>query len=180
MRNLDDQWCVLRVAGRSTLALAASLGRAGYEVWTPTETRTVRVPRANVRRTVTLPLMPSYVFAKATRLLDLFQLADEPLPHARFSVWHDQNRIPLIADRHLANLRRLEAKRTPRKKAERSFAPGAEVKVGAGAFGGMIGRVERSDTGQTLVCFSDKFVVKLATSLLNIADLEESSLRRAA
>jgi transcription antitermination factor NusG len=173
-------WCILRTSGRTTLRLADTLATDGFDVWTPREVRKIRIPRANIRREATLPLMPSYVFARSHHLVDLLELAQmevkprrgngwgEPA-HAGFSVMHWNDGIPLIADRHLDRLRLLEIKRTPRKKADRKFDRGVDVrvKIEGGSFAGMKGRVEKSDEGSTLVCFDERLTVKIATFLLD-------------
>lgn len=171
-------WVILRTAGRHTMRLASSLTADGYEAWTPIETKTVRVPRANVRREVRLPIMPSYVFARADRLVDLLQL--KPPAHVEFSVMRYAERIPTVADADLQALRTLEAKRTPRRKAERTFAPGSAVKIKgeSGSFGGMVGKVEKSDRMHTVVLFADKLPVRIPTTLL--AEMAEDEMRRAA
>jgi transcription antitermination factor NusG len=172
-----NSWIILRTCGRHTLRLAETLSEDGYEAWTPIETRAIRIPRANVRRTAKLPIMPSYVFAKAEHIIDLIQLsAMKPKPrrlsnqpaHADFTVMHFHDRIPIIAEHHLQSLRTIEAKRTPRAKAAVRFEPGVQVKVRTegGSFAGMKGRVERSDCGDTLVCFDSRLTVKISTSLL--------------
>lgn len=166
---MTDSWIILRTSGRHTMRLAESLSQDGYEAWTPIETRMLRIPRANVRRTVKLPIMPSYVFARAQYLIDLIQLAEMRTPtHADFSVMHFHDRIPVIAEHHLQGLRLIEAKRTPRKKAA-PLTPGLSVRVKTegGSFAGMKGRVERSNEGMTLVCFDSRLTVKIATSLLD-------------
>lgn len=173
---MAGDWCILRTSGRLTLRLAETLAEDGFEVWTPVETRKVRVPRANVRRDVTLPIMPSYIFARAVHLIDLIQMAgmtfkprraaNKPA-HADFSVMHYHDSIPLVGDAQLNALRTLEAKRAPRKKAMRlPCGVEVQVKVEGGSFAGMKGRVERSDEVATLVCFDDRLTVKIATSLL--------------
>jgi hypothetical protein len=193
---MATSWCILRCQGRVTLRLAETLAKDGFETWTPREFRRIRIPRANVRREAELPLLPSYVFARSTHLIDLLELAAMPVKprrgaglldpaHAGFTVMHWQDSIPLVEDRHLNGLRLLEAKRTPRQKAERRFPPGVSVRVMAagGSFAGMRGRVERSDTGTTLVCFDRRMTVKIATSLLLEEDINISALssrRRAA
>lgn len=171
---MTDSWIILRTSGRHTMRLAESLSEDGFEAWTPVETRTIRVPRANVRRTVYLPIMPSYVFARAQHLIDLIQLGAK---RADFSVMHYHDRIPVIADHHLQSLRFIEAKRTPRKKADRTFAKGISVRVNTegGSFAGMKGKVERSDTGTTLVCFDSRLTVKISTSLLSLDELDIDS-----
>jgi hypothetical protein len=174
---MGGNWIILRTSGRTTIRLAETLSEDGYEAWTPVETRTVRIPRHNVRRTVRLPIMPSYVFARSDNLIDLIQLANlkfKPRRHANrpahadFSVMHYHDRIPAIADDQLQSLRQLEAKRTPRIKAQQRFAEGVSVrvKIEGGSFAGMKGRVERSDYGTTLVCFDSRISVKIDTSLL--------------
>lgn len=178
-------WIILRTAGRTTMQLAKSLNEDGIEAWTPVETRNMRIPRANVRRTVRLPIMPSYVFARAEHLIDLIELAGmKPIPrrsssrptnrseewrpyHADFSVMHFHDRIPVIADHHLQSLRTIEAKRSPRERAK-PFPSGLSVRVKTegGSFAGMKGRVERSDNNTTVVCFDSRMTVKISTSLL--------------
>lgn len=174
-------WVILRTSGRSTIRLAETLAIDGYEVWTPVETKSIRKARANVRRSVRLPMMPSYVFARSNHLIDLLEMAkgnDRPRrgsapAHASFSVMHWNEGIPVVGDRQLDQLRRLEAKRTPRAKADRALATGVNirVKLEGGSFAGMRGRVERSDHSTTLVCFDNRMTVKIATSLLSIHDL---------
>lgn len=176
-RGHELDWCVLRTAGRHTLRLASTLAKDGYDVWTPVETRVMRVPRANVKREVTLPIMPSYVFARVAHLVDLLQLAAMKVKprrgagcidpaHADFSVLHAFGRIPLVADAHLAELRKLEARRTPIKRADYSFPLAASARVKGGAFGGMIGVVIRSTPAATVLRFNGSFPVELPTSLL--------------
>ena len=172
----EKAWIVLRTTGRHTLRLSNTLQEDGFDVWTPREFRRIRIPRMNVRRDVTLPLMPSYIFASAHHLVDLLQLAAMPFKprragrpaHQDFTVMHFHDTIPVIADVHLTQLRFLEVKLAPRKKAQR-FSHGVEVqvKIEGGSFAGMKGRVERSDEATTLVCFDNRLTVKIPTFQLN-------------
>ena len=191
-----SDWIILRTSGRFTLRLAETLSEDGIEAWTPVETRNIRIPRANVRRTVQLPIMPSYVFARAHNLIDLIQLsALRPIPrrlscrpgdrteewrpfHADFSIMHYHDRIPVISDHHLQSLRTIEAKRAPRKKAD-PLPPGLSVRVKqeGGSFAGMRGKVERSDEGTTLVCFDNRLTVKISTSLLFADEIQHLAPR---
>jgi len=173
MGHGQKDWIILRTMGRHTMRLAGSLAAAGFDVWTPIETKTVTVPRLNVKREIRLPIMPSYVFARADRVVDLLEL--RPPAHVDFSVMrHADRMIPSISDDQLTALRRLEAKRTPRKKAERTFTTGVEVrvKVEGGSFSGLQGRVVRSDSSYTLVCFNERIEVKIATCLLHLDEVE--------
>lgn len=167
-----NQWIILRCSGQKTLRLAHTLGEAGFEVWTPVEIRTVKVPKANVRREVSLPIMPSYVFASAKRLIDLLQLAGRPAhayAHADFSVMRHGGMIPAISDDSLQALRRTEAKRSSKRKAVRIFDREAAVTVKSegGSFAGMHGTVKKSDAGYSLILFGKNFEAKIPTFLLD-------------
>lgn len=172
-----SDWCILRTAPRSTMALAASLADDGYDVWTPIETVTKRVPRASAKFEVRLPIMPSYVFARVRHLVDLLQLAELPVKprrgagcrqpaHSDFHVLHAFGRIPLVAEKHLAELRLTEAKRTPIKRAAYSFPRNEVVRVTKGIFGGLDGIVVRSTPAKTTIQFGGAFPTEIPTSLL--------------
>jgi hypothetical protein len=171
-------WFILRTSGRSTLLLAKTLKQDGFDVWTPARTQIIRVPRMNVRREVTLPLLPSFLFAKTRHLADLLELSNliekprritqdgEARYHRDFSVFHYFDKIPMIADRHLEPLRLKEQQLIPRRDAP-EFRNGANVRVNSGAFEGLKGRVERCKSGYALVIFTDfKRPVKIPTWLL--------------
>jgi transcription antitermination factor NusG len=181
-------WCVLRTSGKNTLRLAKSLADVGLFVWTPIEERMIRVPRANVRRPVVLPIMPSYVFARAEHLIDILQLIDRKKrlesDHPDFSLMRLGERIPIIDDRLLEGLRTIEQKRAPRKKAIK-LPVGLQVKVGqaGGSFAGMHGRVEQSGDSYTMVCFDNRITVKISTYLLCESELhveQRRAVRKAA
>lgn len=138
---MSKQWCILRCAGQNTLPLMRSLTKAGFEVWSPVEVRTKRVPRANVKRTIEFAMLPSYLFAAADRVVDLIALSNAPgREHRDFRVFQRQDRAPLIADSDLADLRLAERKVTA--KAERPhFEPGETVRLEDGGFAGLTGEV---------------------------------------
>lgn len=159
----DDMWCILRCAGRATFRLAGSLANKGYETWAPQRIKRTRIPKLNIRTDVPVPLLPSYVFAKANRLPELLELSKINFP--QFFVMRCSDKLPLIADRDLDGLRTLETRPRP-PKTDFAFKATAHVKMDDGAFGGMVGCVERSDARYTLVCFDDKYTVKIATRLL--------------
>jgi hypothetical protein len=161
------------------MGLAESLAKDGFEVWTPIEIRSIRVPRMNARRDVSLPIMPGYVFARAIHLIDLLLLAAMPVKprrgaglrepaHSDFHVLKCCGRLAFVHDGNLDGLRHLQAKLTPAKKAERAFPTGKRVKAGpdSGSFVGLRGTVEKSNRGETIVCFNDRFTVKIRTCLL--------------
>lgn len=176
--NAGTDWFILRCSGRSTLLLAKTLKQDGFEVWTPARTQTIRVPRMNEKREVTLPLLPSFLFAQSRHLADLLELSNliekprritsdgEARYHRDFSVFHYFDRIPMIADRSLEPLRLKEQQLVPRKDAP-EFRSGAKVRVNSGAFEGLKGKVERCKSGYALVIFTDfKRPVKIPTWLL--------------
>lgn len=171
-----SEWVILRCSGQKTLRLAATLAEEGFEVWTPAEIRTVKVPKANVRREVSLPIMPSYVFASARHLIDLLQIAGRPAyayAHADFSVMRHGGAIPVISDASLQALRRTEAKRSSKRKAIRTFEQGLNVtvKTEGGSFAGMRGTVKKSETGYSLILFGKNFEAKIPTFLLDESDV---------
>lgn len=181
-------WCILRCAGRSTLPLAESLAEDGFDVWTPVEMRMVSVPRMTAKREVRLPIMGSYVFARTCHLVDLLQLAGmgfkprrgaglQLSAHPDFSVLHAFGRIPLVAEIHLANLRRIEAKRTPRKNAAYAYPRNQKVRVKSGAGEGKIGVVIRSTPAKTqILCSGDRHAFEIPTSFLEPDSIDEPGL----
>lgn len=184
MSEQGKQWCILRTSGRSTIGLSETLAKDGYDVWTPVETRRITVPRANVKRDVRLPMMPTYVFAASHHLGELLQLAAMPVrprrgaglldaAHAAFHVLHCFGGIPIVGDRHLANLRRLEAKRTPVRRAAYVFPQNSKARVDDGPYGGMTGIVIRSTLTATTLDFGNGWSTQIPTSILLPADVEQ-------
>lgn len=163
---MGETWCILRTAGRHTLALAQSLADEGFDVWTPAKVECRRVPRMNARREVRLPIMPGFVFASSRHLWTLFDKSEDPRTRFRFSLFRDCDRYPLVTDSELAYLRGLEHRLAKPKKAKRPIDPGTAVRVEGGSFGGLSGVVERSNRGETVVCFGGRWTVKVATPLL--------------
>ena len=106
------RWCILRTSGGQTLPLARSLGRAGFDVWTPA--RTIRKvlrqgTHTEQRSEVDVPILPTFVFARDRDLASLADLAVQRVsPHCAFSIFRHGGRIPLVGDREVAGLRREE------------------------------------------------------------------------
>lgn len=167
----ERRWCILRTSAARTLPLAASLGDAGFAVWSPVEHRKVRASRgrkAVVQRSC--PITPTFVFARAESLPDLYAVLAMPLsPHPSFSIFHYAGRVPLIADREIANLRQIEARAQLGKLKEQRYVypKGAVVDVKHGAFTGLTGVVEGGDGKTAVVNFGGLFgAVKIATFLI--------------
>jgi transcription antitermination factor NusG len=181
---IENKWLILRTAGRCTLRLAASLAEDGFEVWTPIEKRVVTVPRASAKRNVRLPLMPGFVFARAVHLLDLLDLALMPqrprrgvggrlAAHESFSVFHAQDRIPLISDSALEPLRDAEAVAIPKRKSGQ-YRSGETVRVLKGNFAGMVGVIEKSDSHTAhvwLSLFGRHMKAQIPAFLLRLDDI---------
>ena len=162
---MATSWCILRCQGRVTLRLAETLAKDGFETWTPVRTQVIRKPSMNVRREVKLPLLPSFVFARASHLFDLLELANmeekprraqlepgEPKYHCDFWVFRAFGGIQLVADQELDPLRDRESRTAPKKDYVR-FDRGAKVRVTGSVYAGLAGRVERAGNGYTLVIF---------------------------
>lgn len=175
-------WCILRCAASRTLALAESLTEAGFEVWTPVEVVRKRARRTAEREDVRVPIMPSFLFARAGSLDELAALSRSPTlnylqwdrerrrmvtkGHSAFSVFRQHGRYPLVRDHMLAPLRIVEKRSRPRA-AIRSFKPGECVRMIEGGFAGLTGTVEATQGQYTLVSFPGfPIAVKFATWLL--------------
>lgn len=102
----EARWCILRMAGPSTMRLVGSLQDAGLAVWTPTEHIKRRVPRGKVSEHRIVPLAPTYAFARACHLPDLQRLTRlEVSPHPRFSIFHYYGETVFVRHHHLHPLR---------------------------------------------------------------------------
>jgi transcriptional antiterminator NusG len=160
-------WCILRTAGQRTLLLATSLQEAGFDVWTPQETQAKRAPRgskAKIERVV--PMMPSFVFARATALADLVGILALPSsPHPAFSIFRYNGCIPLVSDREVERLRTAERRIVPKAK-QKIFGIGTRVHIPEGAFAGLSGIVEEGGGKSTIVCFGGNVSFSIATFLL--------------
>ena len=168
------RWCILRTSPISTISLTDALEEAGYEVWTPTEIVEKRVGRSRDRVDRLAAIMPGFIFAASGNAADLLRLSGNPSKQvADYSVFLQRDRIPLIADTSMDTLRDAEAdaavRRIKQKQRDKTkaqpFVCGDEIKMSAGAFGGLPGFVEESDGRFTLVCFG-KLRVKIDTFIL--------------
>lgn len=174
-------WCILRTSGARTLPLARSLHEAGFDVWTPKQTKSVRRPGVRVKTggkpemvDRDQPIMPTFVFARSDRVADLFRVLALPInPHPSFSVFHYAGRIPLIADHEVAALRKAEeqAERRSRRSQRYIFGKGMKVRAEEPAFVGLVGVVEDSDGKTAWVRFGPTFRMKIATWLLRADNL---------
>lgn len=150
-------WIILRTAGRSTLSLAESLGKDGFEVWTPVETVTLRARRSHPQEREDQAMMPSYVFARAAHLADLLALSRNPslqhrrwdaelrrmvtIGHATFRLMRGQgNGFVTVTDGQLAPLRSIEHRRRPKNSLDR-LSNGDRVRLTEGSYAGLYGEV---------------------------------------
>lgn len=174
----SPQWCILRCSGPNTLPLLTSLTKAGFEVWTPVELITRRVPKANVKRRLENAMLPSYLFAAADRLIDLIQLANTPgKDHRDFRVFKQLDRFPLIADATLAPLRLEERRKKP---APEGLKAGDDVRMTDGAYAGLRGVVEKGGSKFAVVRVPGfQMSLKIAAYYL-LRDESGSAIMRAA
>lgn len=180
-RHTPDQasWCILRCSGGKTLELAASLTDAGFEAWTPAETISRRARRDHKREEVRVPLIASFVFARADRMQDLLALSHSPT--LNFRVWDSELRrmvtrghpyfrvshLRLVPDEQLEGLRALDRKRRPKRKAQ-AFEKGTVVRITEGGFEGLSGVIEECRGDYATVTLDDwSAPAKVATWLLH-------------
>lgn len=173
----------MRTAGASTLRLLRSLREDGFEVWAPVKTERRRVSRMTAGAVIEVALAPSFVFVRAAHLVDMLELAampDKPRrgpggrkpAHARFSVFHDHQGIPVIADDEMEGLRESERRRP---KCPVTFRRKEEVILTSGAGTGLRGRVIRSNPKETLVDLGRFFGrVKISTFILQLTESQDA------
>lgn len=175
-----EGWIILRCAGRATLRLASALTGDGIEAWTPAEAK--RFPGKRARRDV--PVMPTFVFARAARLDDLLELAESPAAKIGFSVFRHYEKIPVVADAELDALRRFEARSAPPEQWPR-YAPDAEVQAAQGPYTGLSGKVIRQKGEWALVMFGwhrvkiSAFILQ-PTSVTSRSSAQQGNAARAA
>jgi transcription antitermination factor NusG len=170
-------WCVLRMASADTLRVFRSLVGAGFEVWTPIERRTKRMPRTRAEFDKEAALLPSYIFARVAHVTELASLSAVPnREHPPFSMFRYQGGIPLISDDQLDTLRaeedrvmRVFEKSKRRGKKGAKLGKGSEVRMIDGPFAGMSGIVEDHQGQFTLVdmaIFGKTMSIKISSLLL--------------
>lgn len=117
---MTDQWCILRMAGPRTLAVAESLTEAGFEVWTPV--KAIMRPAPKQRRALMLGLrrkmvevdvaiLPGFAFVAARSFHDILNITRNPFNgHPPFGLLQMKDRSPIIRESSLSGLRAEEAK----------------------------------------------------------------------
>lgn len=162
----DFRWCILRTAGPRTMPLAKSLNEAGIDAWTPVEVRKRRRARSKAVVEFDVPMLPTFVFARADRVIDLARTRLDPRsPHPAFSIFQNSGRVALVSDAEMERLRTAERREAPKQRRQ-VFAAGTTVRVPEGPFGGMSGIVQKGDDKFTLVAFDGRMKVKISTFLL--------------
>ncbi|MET3826551.1 transcription antitermination factor NusG [Sphingomonas sp. PvP055] len=176
-RREDTDWCILRTSGGRTLNLARSLAEAGFDVWTPQETLSRRVPRKKTVVDREVAILPTFVFARAVHIPELAAALALPVnPHPSFSIFRYLGDIPLLADREIKNLRDVEdAARLRELKKTRNVVPvGTTVTMTEGAFAGLSGVVKKSDGKFALVAFGGAFEVNIASFLIRTDGVQQA------
>ena len=179
MGRAGRDWCILRTSGARTLPLAKSLGEAGLDVWTPAQTSTRRRGPSRKREEFTGPIMPTFVFARASQLPDLVRITAAPFsPHPRFSIFRFAGRVPLIGEAEIAGARRVEEAglRAAKMGQRHAFAIGEKVRVAEGPGAGLSGQVVRDGDGKyVLVAFGD-ISLKIGSWLLGTDEVQTGSI----
>lgn len=176
---MTGQWIILRCSGANTLRLAQSLAWASIEAWSPVETQILRKGASRTRRQNRVPIMPTYVFAKAAHLHELLAIREAPTsPHPAFNFLRHVGEIRPIHDNALDALRIEEQKGRPPEKA-RTWNLGDQVRYPAAGFEGLVGTVERKKRKSVWVRFPNHpWPIETGAALLLPADPQNE--RRAA
>lgn len=171
-------WCIVRTSPGRTLPVARSLQQAGFDAWSPAQTITRRKPRTKEVREIAVPIMPTFVFVRASQLHELARVLALPVnPHPGFSLFRYHGRYPLLADQDVASLRAAEekARKAGLKKNHRhAFPVGQAVQVKEGVGAGLSGIVEGGDGSFALVAFGGTFRMKIATFLLGTDAVQDA------
>ena len=179
-RLQGNRWCILRTSGGKTLTLARSLVAAGIDAWTPMLVTKRRRPRSKVQIEIDAPILPTFVFARAAHIPDLYRALAAPMnPHPAFSVMRHAGRIPLVGDSSMASLRaeeqaaadehsrKAERARRAKLKARGEVPPiGTVVRVKLVAFTGMTGVVEVAKGRAAVVNFGGGLTFTIEAWLL--------------
>lgn len=165
-----SDWCILRTKARQTLALAESLCNVQFDAWTPVEK--LQLPRKRVK--IPVAVMPTWVFAKASDLLVLLELADTPRkPQPEFSVFQFNGRYRTVAESELRSLRLyVEAARPAEER--HIFRRGAPVTVDDPAWAGLTGIVERDNGKVGLVVFG-KFELEVQSIFIHPTERRQAA-----
>ena len=157
MSDRASDWCIIQTSSAGTLALAAALNDAGIEAWPPTCIDVKRVGRSRDRVEQTVPLMPTFVFARYARIADIAEIARAPAPvymvwdkterrmimrgRPHFRLFRHGSTYPAVADRELDKLRIAERQGKPLKRVH-MFKPGEPVRLEHGSgFEGLVGLI---------------------------------------
>lgn len=186
---MSDHWAILRMAGASTLRVAQSLADAGFEAWTPAE-EIQKAVRGKIEW-AKVPMLPTFVFADASRLVELASLARCPMT---YQVWDtDRQRmvtkgtpffrlfqvdgdIETIPGRELEPLRRIEGrrKRKPRGK-PREWTIGDSVRLTEGAYEGLRGRIVEVKGKKVVVVIPGSSFSFEVSAFVPIPDVDEAT-----
>lgn len=170
-------WCILRCSAARTLPLAASLNEAGIEAWTPMKVEKRRLPRGRKgHREIEAPIMPTFVFVRYSRLVDLMIILELPIsPHPGFSVFRHLGLVPHVSNREIERLRTEEG-RAQRKDKRPAFAIGEQVRVEEEVnFTGLKGVVQGHKGRYTMVCFGGAIQFSIATINLRTNEVQAAA-----
>lgn len=170
-------WCILRCAASRTLAVATSLSEAGIEAWTPMKVERRRLPRGRKsHREIEAPIMPTFVFVRYDRLVDLMIILGLPMsPHPAFSVFRHLGKVARVSNREIERLRTEEGRAQPKTKRP-VFGVGEQVRVEEEVnFTGLSGVVEGTEGRYTFVCFGGAIQFKIATINLRTDEVQAAA-----
>ncbi len=176
---MEQSWCILRTSGGKTLALADSLGKAGFEVWTPRKVLDRKRSKKTGAPEVEIAITPTFVFARSRHVGQLsMERARQATAHPGFSIFRFAGRIPLIADIDIIGFRAEEeaANLARRKIRHRDIEPGQRVAFKEGIYAGMTGVILKRGAAYSAVIFPDR-EVKIATWLASENVVMEDSTK---
>lgn len=132
-----------------------------------------RIPRKPGRVEKPAPLLPTFVFARARHLPELYRITRlDVSPHPAFAIFHFNSVVARVSNNEIERLKVLELGMAPKRR--RPTVPiGHEVRPNEGAYAGLTGVVQESDGKHTLVAFGGWMNVKIETSILVVGDVHD-------
>lgn|SRR3990167_5229754 len=135
---MERDWLSLRCNSSKTKMLATSLSGFGLSAWTPIQCRMKRVPRSSVRRKVSIPFLPSFVFLPADEVKSAINIRNT-LKCPNFSIMKVMGKVALFPESSLDNLKNISDEK-PIVECD-CLVVGAYVKILASGFEGICGTI---------------------------------------
>ena len=173
-----ETWVVVRCSGQKTFEQCEGLKLLGIKAWTPMWVRRKRLPRTKKTIRVSVPCLPSYVFADARSIEVLTKMKEGgKLPGQIMKT--GQGNIIRIANQELEALRAISQSLDD----QGALIPakplfGSALRIISGPFQGMVGKIIGLSHTHARLAFEVDGVNKLSEVQIKYIQLESISIHR--